>query len=41
VQLYKTFTSTDNLYYVLELCPNGELLSHIKKVTRITTLPHS
>jgi 3-phosphoinositide dependent protein kinase-1 len=31
VKLYKTFSSPENLYYVLEVCPNGELLSHIKK----------
>jgi len=31
VKLYMTFSSPENLYYVLEVCPNGELLSHIKK----------
>jgi len=36
VALYKTFSSPENLYYVIELCPNGELLDLIKKAGRFT-----
>jgi len=32
VKLYYTFKDEQYLYYVLELCPNGELLSQLKKV---------
>ncbi|PRP82169.1 3-phosphoinositide-dependent protein kinase 1-like [Planoprotostelium fungivorum] len=31
VKLYYTFKDDQYLYYVLELCPNGELLDHISK----------
>jgi 3-phosphoinositide dependent protein kinase-1 len=34
VQLFYTFQDSESLYYVLELCPNGELLDLIKKVGR-------
>ncbi|KAF9102130.1 pkb-activating kinase-like protein [Mortierella sp. AM989] len=32
VKLYSTFQDTSSLYYVLELCQNGELLTFIKKL---------
>jgi len=31
VNLYFTFSDPDNLHYVLEYCPHGELLDYIKK----------
>jgi 3-phosphoinositide dependent protein kinase-1 len=36
VALYKTFSSPENLHYVLELCPNGELLGAIQRVGSFT-----
>ncbi|KAF9901809.1 pkb-activating kinase-like protein [Linnemannia zychae] len=32
VKLYSTFQDSSSLYYVLELCQNGELLTYIKKL---------
>lgn len=32
VKLYSTFQDDNSLYFVLELCPNGELLDAIRKV---------
>ncbi|KAF9925875.1 pkb-activating kinase-like protein [Linnemannia zychae] len=32
VKLYSTFQDSTSLYYVLELCRNGELLTYIKKL---------
>ncbi|KAG0203405.1 pkb-activating kinase-like protein [Mortierella sp. GBA30] len=32
VKLYSTFQDNTSLYYVLELCQNGELLTYIKKL---------
>eukprot|EP00010_Vexillifera_abyssalis_P005503 CAMPEP_0201554656 /NCGR_PEP_ID=MMETSP0173_2-20130828/42982_1 /ASSEMBLY_ACC=CAM_ASM_000268 /TAXON_ID=218659 /ORGANISM="Vexillifera sp., Strain DIVA3 564/2" /LENGTH=445 /DNA_ID=CAMNT_0047966031 /DNA_START=29 /DNA_END=1362 /DNA_ORIENTATION=+ len=32
VSLFCTFSDPENLYYVLELCPNGEILTHLKKL---------
>jgi len=32
VKLYYTFKDEDHLYYVLELCPNGDLLNHLKQL---------
>lgn len=32
VGLHCTFQDKDNLYFIMELCPNGDLLSHLKKV---------
>eukprot|EP01114_Cavostelium_apophysatum_P008622 TRINITY_DN2123_c0_g1_i1.p1 TRINITY_DN2123_c0_g1~~TRINITY_DN2123_c0_g1_i1.p1 ORF type:complete len:677 (+),score=141.54 TRINITY_DN2123_c0_g1_i1:144-2174(+) len=34
VKLWYTFQDPTNLYYVLELCPNGDLASSIKKLGR-------
>ncbi len=31
IKLMSTFQDTNNLYYVLELAPNGELLTHIRQ----------
>eukprot|EP00008_Paramoeba_atlantica_P004263 CAMPEP_0201480474 /NCGR_PEP_ID=MMETSP0151_2-20130828/4952_1 /ASSEMBLY_ACC=CAM_ASM_000257 /TAXON_ID=200890 /ORGANISM="Paramoeba atlantica, Strain 621/1 / CCAP 1560/9" /LENGTH=434 /DNA_ID=CAMNT_0047862337 /DNA_START=167 /DNA_END=1471 /DNA_ORIENTATION=+ len=31
VSLFCTFSDPDHLYYVLELCPNGELFHHLRK----------
>ena len=31
VSLFCTFSDPDHLYYVLELCPNGELFQHLRK----------
>src|SRR4051812_129209 len=31
IKLMSTFQDSNNLYYVLELAPNGELLTHIRQ----------
>lgn len=36
VQLYWAFQTKDNLYYVMEYCPGGELSTHLERATRFT-----
>ncbi|RAW35951.1 hypothetical protein PC110_g7775 [Phytophthora cactorum] len=36
VQLYWAFQTKDNLYFVMEYCPGGELSTHLERATRFT-----